>query len=174
MAEVRASTHVLASMCMELDEFVQRLNVIVHESTDVRTFVSYFAAEIDTSRQAISYVNAGHPPPVIAAGEMVHPLAKGTIPLGLYNPLPQLSTHTEDFCSGDVLVTYTDGLTEHTNQERDEFGDGRLREFVRTHCHLNAHTFACNLMDELRTFGNGKALNDDVGITIVKSLPVVL
>jgi hypothetical protein len=174
MAEVRASTHVLASMCMELDEFVQRLNALVHESTDVRTFVSYFAAEIDTSRQAISYVNAGHPPPLITAGGMVHPLARGTIPLGLYDPLPQLSTHTEDFFSGDVLVTYTDGLTEHTNQHIDEFGDGRLREFVRTHCHLNARTFACRLMDEVRTFGNGKALNDDVGITIVKSLPVAL
>jgi serine phosphatase RsbU (regulator of sigma subunit) len=170
MAEVRASTHLLASMHIELQELVQRLNSLVYQSTDKRKFVSYFAAEIDTSRQTIAYINAGHPPPVICVGGMVRTLAKGTIPLGLCDSLPLLTMHTEAFLPGSVLVTYTDGLTEHTNQKEDEYGDERFRTFVQTHCRLDAHSFTSTFLDEIRTFGEGKALNDDVGLTMVKSL----
>ena len=67
MAEVRASTHLLASMQIALEDFAQRLNSLVHQSTDKKSFVTFYAAEVDTSRRQLTYINVGHPPPLICS-----------------------------------------------------------------------------------------------------------
>ncbi len=60
MSEMRACTHLLASMQLTLEELAQRLNTLLFESTARKYFVSFFAAEIDTAHGQMRYVNAGH------------------------------------------------------------------------------------------------------------------
>jgi serine phosphatase RsbU (regulator of sigma subunit) len=168
MAEVRASTHLLVSQQIDLEDFAQQLNSLVHQSTDKRRFVTFYAAKINTSKQILTYVNAGHPPPLICSEGKVRLLAKGTIALGLCASLPQLTKHTEKFPPGCVLVSYTDGLSEQTNPEGEQYGEERLREYVRTKVHLDAQPFTRKLFEEIKNFGAGKDLNDDVGLIVVK------
>jgi serine phosphatase RsbU (regulator of sigma subunit) len=170
MAEVRASMHLLASMQIDLDDLAQRLNSLVHQSTDKKSFVTFYAAEVNTSRQLLTYVNAGHPPPLIYLAGKVRLLAKGTIPLGVRASLPQFKKHAEDFPPGSVLVSYTDGLSEQTNSQGEQFGEERLREYVQTKAHLDAHTFGQQLLQEIKNFGGANDLNDDVSISVVKHL----
>ena len=171
MAEVRASTHLLASMQIDLEDLAQRLNALVHESTDKKHFVTFLAAEINTSRRVVTYVNAGHPPPLICSTGTVHSSARGTMPLGVSAPLPQLTKHAEAFAPGSLLISYTDGLTERMDLQGEQFGEERLGKYVQANAHLDAQTFTRTLLEEIRNFGEGKDLNDDVGLAVVRFLP---
>jgi serine phosphatase RsbU (regulator of sigma subunit) len=168
MAEVRASTQLLASTRVDLENLFQRLNLLVHQSTDKKNFVTFFAAEINTSNRSMSYVNAGHPPPLIYSNKEVRSLAKGTIPLGLFTPLPKLVTHSEEFFPGSIFVAYTDGIVERTNLQEEQYGDERLLEFVRTHSYLGVQPFTESLLEEVKNFGQGKDLDDDVTLAVAK------
>ena len=168
MAEVRGSTQLLASMQIGLEDLLQRLNSMVHQSTEKKSFVTFSAAEVNISSGRVTYVNAGHPPPLVCSGGVVRSLVKGTIPLGVCPELPQLATHTEAFPSGSVLVSYTDGLVEQRDTQGEEFGEGRLREYVRTHAHLDAQVLTQSLLQEVKDFGGGRAPEDDMSIAVVK------
>jgi serine phosphatase RsbU (regulator of sigma subunit) len=170
MAEVRASTHLLSSMQISLEEFAQRLNTLVHQSTDKKSFVTLYAAEVDASRGRLAYINAGHPPPLLCSGGEVRSLTRGTIPLGVCATLPQLTTHMEEFPVGSLLVSYTDGLLEQTDLQGEQFGEERLREFVRLNSGLSAGPLAQRLLDEIKAFGGGRDLNDDVSVAVVKKV----
>ncbi len=168
MAEVRASTHLLASMQIDLADFAQRLNSLVYQSTDKKRFVTLYAAEVNISNRLLAYVNAGHPPPLVYLKGKLRSLTKGTIPLGLYATLPQLTKHTEAFPPGSLLVSYTDGLLEQTNSQGEQFGEERLWEYIRTRANLAAQSFTCQLLEEIKNFGAGTDLNDDVSLAVVK------
>ena len=74
----------------------------------------------------------------------------------------------EEFFPGSLFVSFTDGLLEQTDLLGEQYGEERLRKFVQIHANLNAEPFTQELLDELRTFGQGKDFNDDVGIAVVK------
>lgn len=168
MAEVRASTQLLASTRVDLENLAQRLNLLVHQSTDKKNFVTFFAAEINTSKRSMSYVNAGHPPPIIYSNKKVRSLAKGTIPLGLFTSLPKLVIHSEEFLPGSIFVAYTDGIVERTNLQEEQYGDERLIDFVRTHAHLGVQPFTESLLEEVKNFGQAKDFEDDVTLAVAK------
>ena len=84
--------------------------------------------------------------------------------------MPQLTKHAEEFPPGSVLVSYTDGLLEQANSHGEQFGDERLREFVRTKVHLDAQSLTRKLLEEITDFGGGNDLNDDASIAVVKHL----
>jgi hypothetical protein len=168
MAEVRGSTHLLASMKISLVDLLQRLNVVVYQSTEKKSFVTFSAVEINARSGTLRYVIAGHPPPIKVVGDNVEPLMKGTIPLGICPRLPQLKTHSLKFPPGSMLVSYTDGLVEHRSAEGEEFGEERLREFTRSHACDDAEPFTQTLLDRVRDFGGGKAPEDDMSVAVVK------
>ena len=168
MAEVRGSTQLLASMQLELEDLLQRLNLMVYQSTEKKSFVTFSAVTVDTTFGLLTYANAGHPRPLLYSGGVVRSLSRGTIPLGICAELPQLATITEPFPAGSVLLSYTDGLVEQRDAQAEEYGDERLREFLRTHAALGAEAFARTLLQEVKDFGGGKAPDDDMSIAVVK------
>ena len=168
MAEVRASVQLLAPMNISLEDLVQRLNTLLHESTTKKDFVTFFVAEIDTQHNTLRYVNAGHPPPLVYSNGNFRSLSQRTIPLGLYPTLPQLAMGEEVFTTGSFFLSFTDGLLEQTDAQGEQFGEERLREFVQSHAALNAESFTQELLKELKSFGQGKEFSDDVGIAVAK------
>lgn len=169
MSEIRAATHLLASSEGGLKEFVVALNSLVHQSTDKKTFVTFCAIEVSTRDQRITYVNAGHPPPLVWSDGSVHVLNKGTIPLGVCASLPGLIEHVEAFPSGSVLVSYTDGMSEQTDVRGEQFEERRIREFLARDAHLPVKELGRNLLQGVRKFSEGKELSDDVTLVAVKS-----
>jgi hypothetical protein len=171
MSEVRASIHLLAPLQLPLEELAQRLNALLYESINKKFFVSFFAAEINTAQQTISYVNAGHPPPLMSSPERTDTLAKGGVPLGVVASLPQLTKQSAPFPRDGVLVAFTDGIWERTNAQNEQFGEERLAKFVAGHSTSSAKSLSQQLLEEVKNFGRGKELDDDVAIAIVKFCP---
>lgn len=170
MAEVRASVHLLAQTEIELEQLVERLNILLFESTQKKNFVTFFVAEIDTTKQIISYVNAGHPSPLIHADGEIRSLKKGTIPLGVRSILPNMTKQVEEFRVGSTIVSYTDGLLEQFNLQEEQYGEERLCEFFQSNIRLDAQTFAQRLLEKVKDFSKGRVLDDDVGLVVVKYL----
>ncbi len=171
MAEVRGSTQLLASMQIGLEDLLQRLNSMVYQSTEKKSFVTFCAVEIDIASGLLAYVNAGHPPPLLCSNGEVSSLIRGTIPLGICPTLPQLTTHTVGFPPGSMLVSCTDGVLEQRDLQGDEFGEQRLREFVRTHASQDAERLTLELLAEVKDFGGGRAAEDDMSVAVAKHRP---
>jgi hypothetical protein len=168
MAEVRASIHLLAQMEIELEQLVERLNILLFQSTQKKHFVTFFVGEIDATKQIISYVNAGHPSPLIHTDFEIRSLKKGTIPLGVQTTLPNLIKQVEEFRAGSTIVSYTDGLLEQFNSVEEQYGEQRLYKYFQSNFQLDAQPFAQNLLEKVKDFSKGRTLDDDVGLVVVK------
>ncbi len=170
MSEVRAAVHLLASVQCSLMEFARKLNALIYHSTDKKSFVTLFIAEIDSSGSSLKYVNAGHPAPRIYDGIRFRALSMRSTPLGMLPDLQNLQETAESFHAGSMLVGYTDGLFEQTGAGQAEYGEERLLEFVRRNSELSARPFVDGLLDDVRIFAGDEHLKDDAGCIVVKYL----
>jgi serine phosphatase RsbU (regulator of sigma subunit) len=170
MAEVRASTHVLSAMGFPLEDFAARLNAVLHQSTDRKSFVTCFAAVIDAPNRRLTYINAGHPPPALCSNGAVRPLGKGTMPLGSLAALPNLAPRDEVFGPGAVLVAYTDGLLEQTDPGGEQFGEENILNSVMTNSGRDSRSLTRRLLDDLGEFAAGNGPNDDICVAVVRNI----
>jgi sigma-B regulation protein RsbU (phosphoserine phosphatase) len=128
-----------------------------------------------TSRDAsFVYVNAGHNPPYLiralhlgSADAEIEELSSGGTVLGL---LPQVSYEetTVDLRPGDVLVAFTDGVTEALDPNEEEFGEDRLKALLRQLVHLPAHEMSARISQELRNWIKDAAQYDDLTFIVMK------
>ncbi len=171
MAGVRASARLSASLNAGLEELVFRLNEMLYESTPSTSYLTLFAAEIDTGAGTLRYINAGHPPPLLHTLDATCALASGTAPLGLFPALAGLRAYCEPFPSGSLLVACTDGVSERSNPAGEFYGLGSLRSFVERNRHLDCPDFVGLLLKEVRQFGADAPLEDDLTLAVARFDP---
>jgi serine phosphatase RsbU (regulator of sigma subunit) len=173
MSEVRTTIHIIVSEKLDLERLVGQLNALLVRSTRKKDFVTFFAARINASSHIVRYVNAGHPPPLIFSGGVFRSLDQRTIPLGLLPVLPDLTIVSEQFAPGDIFICYTDGLFERMNPDSEQFGEDRVRKYILANSIRNAGEFTHHFMNEVKEFGHGRELDDDVTIAVVKHTAAV-
>src|SRR5580700_2427265 len=148
---------------------VARLNTEIAAVSDPERYVTLLVAEIDTHERVIRYVNCGHNPALLfraRTGELTR-LNASCLPIGLSTEEICELTSEEDLTSGDVLVLYTDGVTEAENRLGEEFGMERLSEIVRLGSSLSAEDLMACIYNAAADFC-ADSLNDDVTILVVK------
>jgi sigma-B regulation protein RsbU (phosphoserine phosphatase) len=126
-------------------------------------------AEIDTKKRTIHYVNCGHNPALLfraKAGTLTR-LDSSCPPLGL-SLAEVCDLNSADLDTGDVVVFYTDGVTEGENQLGEEFGFGRLSEVVRRGASLSAEELTTDIFNNAANFCGDVGFHDDVTILVVK------
>ncbi len=147
---------------------IERLNAIINRSKLASKFVSLFVAELETNGNLI-YVNAGHVPPfVLHHGGRIEYLRVGGAVLG---PFPD-ATYLRGFAQlspGDVLVLYTDGITEcRHHRSGEEFGLPRLQTLVKRHAALPAVELAQTIFHAVSSFAGSSSPVDDQTIVVVR------
>jgi sigma-B regulation protein RsbU (phosphoserine phosphatase) len=136
--------------------------------SDDERYVTLLLAEIDTRKRIIQYVNCGHNPALLfrAKTGALTLLNSSCPPVGL-SPEEICELASVDLLDGDVLVFYTDGVTEAENRLGEEFGMERLSATVRRGSSLSAEELMTNIYNSAADFC-GDDFNDDVTILIVK------
>lgn len=131
MASLRAWLRAELLHGTDLADLAAKLNSFVQASSDIHTFITFFFAELDPETGKLCFVNAGHNPPFILARDgAVRELAPGGLILGaLAGSLYEVETAAVG--PGEVLVLYTDGITESRKGGGEEFGVERLAAIVR-------------------------------------------
>jgi sigma-B regulation protein RsbU (phosphoserine phosphatase) len=150
---------------------MMNLNRLVFESSAANRYATFFYGEFDPSTRVLSYVNAGHNPPMLFrrqnGGADVLRLDTGGPVIGLMEDCCyQQATVTLE--SGDLLVAYTDGVSEAMNGADDEWGEDQLKNAVRPDRTAPARELIDRVMTAADTFVAGAPQHDDMTLVVVR------
>ena len=132
MSNFQASLRILVRQTTDLKKIIRELNLQILENANGENFITFFIAIYDKSKKLISYVNAGHNPPILLeqSNGSLSLLEKGTTILGSFHPLPFLKVGEVEAISSFLFFAYTDGLIETVNNNGEEFSLQRVEEIL--------------------------------------------
>ena len=152
-------------------EAVAKMNRTVCQNVPSNKYVTFFMGRLDAASGRLSYVNAGHNPPLLVrSGGDVELLAEGGMVLGFFDPT-EYGEGIAELQPGDVLVVFSDGVTETWSADGEEFGDGRLAELVVRERARGSQELQGALLNELDAFSSGTKATDDRTVIVIKRLP---
>jgi sigma-B regulation protein RsbU (phosphoserine phosphatase) len=168
MSATAAALRLEANSDRNMLQQVERLNTEIGAVSDPEQYVTLLVGEIDTNKRTIRYVNCGHNPARLfrAKTGTLTRLNSSCPPIGL-SPEEICELSSEDLMAGDVLVFYTDGVTEAENLRGEEFGMERLSATVLGSSSLSAEDLSNNIYNAAADFC-GDDFSDDMTILVVK------
>jgi serine phosphatase RsbU (regulator of sigma subunit) len=168
MSSLHAAIHAQTGSHDTLVETISAVNRYLADNIPSNRFVTLFYAELDPESGAVSFLNAGHNPPLIVhAAGTVEQLASGGLPLGIKADADYREGRTT-LQMGDVLVIYSDGVTEAASPSGEEFGPTRLYEVVSRNVDASAAGIRDRIESALTKFSQGTQAADDITLVIVK------
>jgi phosphoserine phosphatase RsbU/P len=178
MSATAAAMRLEANHDRNMLQQVERLNTGIRAVSDAERYVTLLLAEIDTTKRTIHYVNCGHNSALLyrpKTGTLTR-MDSSCPPIGL-SPEEICELASADLAVGDVVVFYTDGVTEAENRFGEEFGLERLSAVVRHASSLSADELTTEIFNHAANFCSEVGFHDDVTILVVKchfdaSLPV--
>ncbi|UJP65179.1 PP2C family protein-serine/threonine phosphatase [Mongoliitalea daihaiensis] len=164
MSNFQAALRTLLRSSSDLQMIVEQLNYTLFENTKGERFITFFLGYYNYKERKLSYINAGHNPPVLCweKENRSELLGAGTTILGAFEELPFLEVGSREHLKGFTIHLYTDGLTESMNPQEEEYGDHRFMQFVKKRLHLNPDEFHALFFQELKGFNQGAPQRDDV------------
>ena len=200
MSIVQASLRSQApSVNGNLTELVSSMNRLLHVSTDLSAYATFFYAQFDVETSTLTYVNAGHNPPILlraqtarklqgrsqaaatardarsfASGpessiscEGISLLTTGGTVIGAFQSCPY-EQEVVRLNAGDMVVAYTDGVTEAINASGEEFGEHRLRQLVAQSAELSAEELSAKIVEAVRHWARDTQQHDDLTLVVMK------
>jgi len=149
-------------------EVVSRLNVQLYDSTPREKYVTFFFAVYDAATRSLTYTNAGHLPPVLLRRGKVERLNVGGTVVGLFSPMTYEQAEIQ-IQPGDLLVAFTDGITEPENNYGEEFGEERVLEVVRRARYDSPQTLTEEIYRSVSDWTGSPELQDDMTMLIAKA-----
>jgi len=166
-AKLQATLRALVADVPSLSALGAKMNGIFCRDSLPQIFASLVYIEIAPDSGSVRFVNAGHIPPVKMRNGKLEKLDKGGVALGIM-PEAQYSEQAVDLESGDLLLFYSDGLTEAQNKDGAFFDEQRLIDFLTRFPSLTAGTTGERLLIELDRFVGEANVHDDVSLVIMK------
>ncbi|WP_292522113.1 SpoIIE family protein phosphatase [Methanoculleus sp.] len=150
-------------------EAVSEANVLIAEDAKSGMFVTLFYAVVDPEEKTLTYVNAGHNPPLLfrPGGGRPVPLKGTGIILGVM-PEAEYREETVSLESGDLLLLYTDGVTEAINPDEVQFGEERLIETVMGWRDLSPAEIIDRVRDAVTEFSGDEPQFDDMTLMVIR------
>jgi sigma-B regulation protein RsbU (phosphoserine phosphatase) len=172
MANVQAVLRSLGPLTNDLADTTGRMNNLICESVRGSSkFITFFWGNLNTESREFAYVNAGHNPPMIVReGEPVVRLKEGGMLLGVLPTTSPYSAGTVTLRHGDLLVLYTDGVSEAMNKDGVEFSEERLEELVVQYCRSSSEKLLALIQQEIRAHTQDTPQSDDITLLILRAL----
>src|SRR5690242_21140781 len=168
MSSLHAAIHAQSASHDSLVATISAVNRYLADNIPANRFVTLFYAELDPVTGSLSFLNAGHNPPLIVhSAGTVEQLASGGLPLGIKRDAEYREGRTQ-MQPGDVLVIYSDGVTEAVSPTGEEFGATRLYEVVARNVNASAAGIRDRIESSLTKFAQGTSAADDITLVIVK------
>jgi Na+/proline symporter/GAF domain-containing protein len=172
MAETRTLIQASKERLLPPFELLFELNNFFYDDlTRTELFITMFYLSIDCATSKIGYANAGHNPPMIwrKTTEQCESLDGEGLILGVKKNV-LFEEKSTSLASGDVLLIYTDGITEAENHNTGEFfGEEKLKSLLASNADLPPEEIIENILDQVRLFTGVHSFNDDVSLVIIKA-----
>ena len=170
MANVQATVHALVPFDLPLPRATARINDLIHKNTSADKFITFFWGRLDPEKKQFTYVNAGHNPPIVVHSDgSVERLSHGGLILGVMKTIVPYQEGTIDLRRGDVIVFYTDGVSEAMDARGSDYTEERLENLVRSLSALPAGDIHRSIINEIQTFTTGAPQSDDITLMVMKA-----
>ncbi len=167
MANLQAN---LRSQCVMASDqpqsFLRSVNQLFFENTTESAYASLFYADYDDKMRRLRYANCGHLSALLLRNDTLERLNSTCTLLGLFKEWDCVIEECQ-LCSEDILVLYTDGVTESFNEAGEEFGEQRLIESLRRHRKLPSHALLRSIIHDVQQFGPPEQ-HDDITLIVAR------
>ncbi len=166
---LQASLRTQARTTASVSDILRNINALIYRSTAVHQFATFFLAHVDSTGCRMSFANAGHNYPVLvrASGERRY-LERGGLIIGIMEDIA-MEEDVVALQDGDVIVFYTDGISEATNASGELFGDDRVAELAAgAPRHMAARELAQRVLAEVESFLDGVEAQDDRTLVVLR------
>lgn len=164
MANFQANLRTEINKVHEMADFIELLNDKVGQITKGEKFITFFLGLYDDRTRKLTYVNAGHNPPLLVNKGVVSELDKGCTLLGMFDELPSIKVGEVTLEPGAVLINYTDGLIDFENMAGEFFSFERFESFLHSNHHLGMEDFNKKLLTYVSDFKGEALFMDDITI----------
>jgi sigma-B regulation protein RsbU (phosphoserine phosphatase) len=167
--KLQATIRALAPHFADLGDFGADLNRILYRDGLPTRFASLVYAELSSDSGSVRLLNAGHMPPLQLRGRSLTTLPPGSMVLGM---MPDVTFEEQQVQveAGDLLVVYSDGVTEAMNERGDFFGDDRLQDLTRAADSMSASDAGAHILRGLDAFVGDAPQSDDVSLMVLKRI----
>jgi len=174
MAELKGLMLALSHLERSPKALLTRVNRLLADHLDNRSFITMTYAVIDLDARTLTHARAGHTPLIVASAAGAEVIVPEGMVLGLRLPgagprfESLLEEHTRPLNAGDVIVLYTDGITEAMDVTGELFTDASLSRVVAAHHHLDAAGIRERVLREVKAFVGDAEPHDDMTMVVVK------
>jgi len=168
MANFQASLRFTIRQRLPLIEAVKILNTALLDITKGDSFITAFFGLLDCKKCTLEYVNAGHNNPLIFNNGKVEELSTGCTILGIVDELPKIESGTIVVSQNTTLITYTDGLTEASNDQDELYGEERLAQFFLERKETNPELLNIALIQSILDFSKKDFFDDDISLMTIR------
>jgi len=166
MANLQATLRSQALAASSAKQCIERSNYMLLNCTESDRFATCFYGILDHPEHSLTYCNAGHDPPILLKRDLI-PLKAENLILGTFEGIPYTEQKVQ-IDIGDVLVMYSDGVTESKNKDDEEFGEKRLHDIVIANRSSPAQAILDTIVNAVCCFGGGCPQMDDITVVVVK------
>jgi len=168
MANLQATLRGQTLMGKDCKDCVSFANEILYHNTAPNKFATLFYGVIDSTKNELNYCNAGHNNPFYFSHDnKLTPLDKGGLIVGIMPSVPY-EEEKIPFNSDDLLVIFSDGVTEAMNAAEEEFGEKKLIDLIIKNRHELPENLIDIIINNVKIFTSGQAQSDDITVVIVK------
>lgn len=163
-------THLNTTTTFRLEDFVARLNGVLCRIMEDGRFITAWVGVYNQNKGMLESVNCGHPAPVILNSQLQQNrlLKKGGTILGFFDDNYLFETEMVKLNKGDMLIAYTDGVSEAANEHDELYEETRLEEFFTMHKHMQPDSMLRHLQLDLRRFVQQESYDDDLTCLVFK------
>lgn len=171
MANVQATIRTLVHFNLPLSEMTMRVNHLICENTGNDKFITFFWGIFDPTSKIFRYVNAGHNHPfVVRVSGTIERLTEGGIILGVMKQAAPYEEGSVRLLPGDVVVMFTDGISEAMNKEGIDYTEERVEQFLRNVAALSAQGIVDGIQNEIARYTSGAPQSDDITLVVMKAV----
>jgi sigma-B regulation protein RsbU (phosphoserine phosphatase) len=150
-------------------EVARRANELIIADQRSRMFATTFIGYISLDTGHVEFASAGHNPALVyrAASQSCDYVSASGVAIGIFGGA-DFAEEVIDLQVGDILVLYTDGITEVMNNDEDEFGEERLEAIIAENAERSAHDLAELVLEAITIFAEDQNLFDDATMVVIK------
>jgi len=168
MANLQATLRAQTMHSLEPFDCINRSNTLLFKSTDIDKYATLFYGILDKEKHEITYTNAGHDIPYhYKPDKTILRLKPGGIVVGFLEKF-DFTQEILKLDQGDVLVFYSDGITEAMNEKEEEFGEEELNRLLQDNLNFSAEEIIDKIMSEIRRHSGQTPQDDDMTVVVVK------
>jgi sigma-B regulation protein RsbU (phosphoserine phosphatase) len=168
MANMQAFLQVICRQNVPLDEATGLINDLISKNTADGKFITFFWGILHDTNKSFEYVNAGHNPPLLIRSGKIIKLEIGGMILGVMQTISPYRSSRVELIKDDVIVMFTDGISEAMNKKGEEFSDETLEKLSLELAEETSENIIKHIQNEVQKFTDGASQSDDITLVVIK------